>query len=84
MKSQLEPMKDVAKMLRCHEGLILKWFETKGELSSGIVEGFNTKAKLTVRKGYGFKSYKSLRIALLHQLGDRQLQSSPTDTAEQA
>ena len=32
--------------------------------------GFNTKAKLTTRKAFGFRTYKVHRIALLHQLGD--------------
>ncbi|MFM2218250.1 MAG: hypothetical protein RL240_2568, partial [Planctomycetota bacterium] len=41
------------KMLERHEPLLLNWFEARG-LSSGIVEGFNNKAKLTVRKSYGF------------------------------
>ena len=70
MRSKIEPMKDIAKMLRRHRGLILNWFEMKGTISSGIVEGFNTKAKLTTRKAFGFRSYKVQRIALLHQLGD--------------
>ena len=70
MRSKIEPMKEIAKMLRRHRGLILNWFEMNGTISAGIVEGFNTKAKLTIRKSYGFKSYKVLRIALLHQLGD--------------
>ena len=70
MRSKIEPMKDIAKMLKRHRGLILNWFEMKGTISAGIVEGFNTKAKLTTRKSFGFKSYKVQRIALLHQLGD--------------
>jgi hypothetical protein len=28
-------------MLRVHEPLILNWFQAKGELSSGTVEGMN-------------------------------------------
>ncbi|MDO5581382.1 MAG: transposase, partial [Planctomycetia bacterium] len=34
------------------------------------VEGFNNKAKLTMRKSYGFGSFKSLELALYHTLGD--------------
>jgi transposase len=69
MKSKLEPMKKVAKMLRSHKKLILNWFKAKGELSSGAVEGLNNKAKLAMRKAYGFKTLKCLKIALYHQLG---------------
>ena len=62
-------MKQVAKMLRRHKPKILNWFKAEGKLSSGVVEGFNTKAKLTIRKAYGFKSYKCAEIALYHTLG---------------
>ena len=41
MRSKLEPMKKVAKMLRKHRPLLLNWFRAKGQLSSGVVEGFN-------------------------------------------
>lgn len=69
MQSNLAPMKRVAKMLRSHKPLILNWFRAKGELSSGPVEGLNNKAKLTMRKAYGFKTLNCLQIALYHQLG---------------
>lgn len=70
MLSKIEPMKDVAKMLRRHKPLLLNWFKAKGQFSSGIVEGFNTKAKLTTRKAYGFRTYKCVEIALYHSLGN--------------
>ena len=69
MQSNLVPMKKVAKMLRKHKPLILNWFRAKGGLSSGPVEGLNNKAKLTMRKAYGFKTLNCLQIALYHQLG---------------
>ena len=70
MRSKLEPMKKVAKMMRKHHALIMNWFAAKGELSSGIVEGLNTNAKLTARKSYGFKSPEMQETALYHVLGD--------------
>ena len=70
MRSRLEPMKKVAKMLRNHEMLILNWFVAEGTLSSGAVEGMNLKAKNTMRKAYGFKSLESLQLAFYHTLGD--------------
>jgi transposase len=69
MRSKLEPMKRVAKMLRNHRALLLNWFRAKGQLSSGVVEGFNTKAKLTARKSFGFRTYHGAEIALYHALG---------------
>ena len=70
LKTNLEPMKKVAKMLCNHKQLILNWFKADGRLSSGTVEGFNLKAKLTMRKAYGYKSLKCLQTALYHTLGN--------------
>ena len=69
MRSKIKPMKKVAKMLRRHRPLLLNWFRAKKRFSSGIVEGFNTKAKLTTRKAYGFRTYHAAEIALYHTLG---------------
>lgn len=69
LQTDLEPMKKVARMLRNHKPMILNWFKAKGKLSSGAVEGLNLKAKLTIRKAYGFKSTKCLQVALYHTLG---------------
>lgn len=69
LQTDLKPMKKVASMLRNHKPLILNWFKAKGRLSSGAVEGLNLKAKLTMRKAYGFKTLKCLEIALYHTLG---------------
>jgi transposase len=69
LRSNIDPLKKVAKMLRRHKPLIMNWFEAKGELSSGAVEGLNLKAKLTMRKAFGFRTVKCLQIALYHALG---------------
>ncbi len=69
IRSKIEPMKKVAKMLRRHQPLLLNWFRAKGQLFSAVVEGFNNKAKLTTRKAYGFRTYHALEIALYHALG---------------
>ncbi|MDZ7840861.1 MAG: ISL3 family transposase [Gammaproteobacteria bacterium] len=70
MRSKIEPMKKVARMLRRHRPLLLNWFRAKGQLSSAVVEGFNNKAKLTTRKAFGFRTYHAMEIALYHALGD--------------
>jgi transposase len=69
MRSRIEPMKKIARMLRNHRELILNWFKAKGSISNGVVEGLNNKAKLTMRKSYGFRSPRVLEIALMHSLG---------------
>jgi len=68
-RSQLEPMKRVAHTLRNHRELLLNWFRAKGAFSSGVVEGFNNKVKLTTRKSYGFRTYDAVETALYHNLG---------------
>ena len=60
VKINQEPIEKVAKMLRKHKHLILNWFKADGRLSSGTVEGFNLKAKLTMRKAYSFAINPSL------------------------
>jgi len=69
MYSKIEPIKKQARSMRKHKPLILNWFKAKKQFSSGIVEGFNCKAKLTMRKAYGFRTFRGLEIALYHQMG---------------
>ena len=69
MRSHLEPMKRVARMLRAHEPLILNWFRAKGEISNGAVEGLNNKIRVVTRRSYGFRTYEAMEIALYHNLG---------------
>jgi transposase len=69
LRSRLVPMQKVARMLRRHRPLLLNWFRAKGTISGGAVEGFNNKAKLTMRKAFGFRTYPALELALYHTLG---------------
>ena len=70
MRSRLDPMKRVARMMRSHRELILNWFRARGALSNGIVEGFNGKARVTTKKAFGYRTCEALEIALYHTLGD--------------
>jgi len=69
MRSRIEPMKKVARMLRSHRELLLNWFRAKKQISGGIVEGFNNKAKVTTRRAYGFRTFRAAEVALYHTLG---------------
>ncbi len=69
MRSRIEPMKKVARTLRSHRALLLNYFRAKKQLSSGVVEGLNNKAKLTMRKSFGFRTFRVTEIALYHTLG---------------
>src|SRR5437762_9515086 len=69
MRSRIEPMKKIARTLRQHRELILNYFRAKKQFSSGVVEGLNNKAKVTMRKSYGFRTLRITELALYHSLG---------------
>ncbi len=66
---RIEPMKKIARSLREHRKVILNYFRAQKLLSSGVVEGLNNKAKVTMRKSYGFRTFRCLELALDHSLG---------------
>jgi len=69
LRSRLEPMEKVERMLRTHEELLLNWFRAKGEISSGVVESLNNKIRVVTRRSYGFRTFDAMEIALYHTLG---------------
>jgi transposase len=69
MRSRIEPMKKFARTVRNHRELLLNYFRARKQFSSGVIEGLNNKAKLTMRKAYGFRSFQATELALYHVLG---------------
>ena len=69
MRSRLEPMKKFARTIRAHRELLLNYFRARKAYSSGVIEGLNNKAKVTMRKAYGFRTFGMMEIALYHALG---------------
>jgi transposase len=69
LRSRLEPVKRVARMLRAHPTLLLNWFRARNQLCTGATEGLNNRLKLTLRKAYGFRTFRAAEIALYHTLG---------------
>jgi transposase len=69
MRSSIGPMKKIARSMRQHRELILNYFRAQKLFSSGVVEGLNNKAKVTMRKSYGFRTFRCLELALYHSLG---------------
>jgi transposase len=80
MRSRIGPMKKIGRSLRRHRHLILNWCRARGTISAGVVEGFNGKAKLTIRKAFGFRTPQGIEIALFHVLGRLPEPSSLTDS----
>ena len=69
LRSRLEPMKRVARMLRSHRELLGNYFRAKKLYSSGVVEGMNLKCDMVKRRSYGMRTFKCLEITLLHNMG---------------
>jgi transposase len=69
LRSRIEPVKRLARTLRTHEPLLLNWFRAQKKISSGVTEGLNNRLKLTLRKSYGFRTFRAAEIALYHTLG---------------
>lgn len=70
MRSRIEPMQRIARMLRSHKPLILNWFRARGLVSTGAVEGMNNKLKVITRRAFGFRTFRATEVALYHTLGD--------------
>ncbi len=77
IRSRLEPMKKVARMLRAHEELLLNHFHAKRQYHSGVVEGLNNKARVSLAHGYGHRSSEILKLVLYHSLGKLPKPHSP-------
>ena len=69
MRSRLEPLKKFARTVRNHRELLLNYFRARKAFSSGIIEGLNNKAKVTMRKAYGYRTFKMVELSLYHVLG---------------
>jgi len=69
MRSRLEPVKKIARMLRRHKPLILNWFRARGMISAGPTEGMNNKLKVITRRAFGLRTFKATEVALYHTMG---------------
>jgi len=67
-RSNLDPLKKVARSLTAHRSLLLNYFTAKRHFSSGVVEGLNAKVKLTMKRSYGFRTENARQVALYHAL----------------
>jgi transposase len=63
-RSELPEVKKLRKTLLKWRTEILNYF--KYRITNARTEGFNNKAKLVKRRGYGYKSFKNYRLRLLH------------------
>jgi transposase len=69
MRSRIEPMTKVARMLRQHEELLLNYFPAKRQYRSAMVEGMNLKARVSLARSFRHRSFDVLQLVLYHNLG---------------
>ena len=69
LRSRIAPIKKFARTVRHHRELLLNYFRARKEFSSGIIEGLNNKAKVTMRKAYGYRTFRIAELSLYHVLG---------------
>ena len=70
LRSRLEPIRKVARMMRSHHDLLMNYFRAKREYNSAVVEGLNNKARVALCRSYGHRSFEVLQLVLYHNLGD--------------
>jgi transposase len=76
MRSRIEPVKRFARIVRAHRELLLNYFRAKKQFSSGVIEGLINKAKVTLRKAYGYRTFRIAVSASRRQLPEPRLAKS--------
>ena len=78
-------MKKFARTVRAHRELVLNYFRARKQFSSGVIEGLNNKAKVSMRKAYGFRTFHATELALYRVLGmpRSDLMDSPATTVSE-
>ena len=66
-----------------HRELILNYFRAQKTAFQRRLEGLNNKAKVTMRKSYGFRTFRALELALYHSLGKLPEPESPTISSDE-
>ena len=67
-RSQLEPMKDLAKTVKKHEEGILRWFHSR--MTNGLLEGINGLVQAAKRKTRGYRNVQNL-IAMVYMTANK-------------
>ena len=68
LRCQLEPMKEVAKMIQKHYDGIIQWFTS--HLNNGLLEGINSLFQAAKRKARGYRSEKNI-VAMIYLLAGK-------------
>ena len=68
MRSKVEPMKEVAKMIRSHLDGIVSWARTRQ--TNGFLEAFNGLFQAAKRKARGYGRFKTIRTVIFLLIGN--------------
>src|SRR4051794_34087626 len=83
MRSRIEPMKNIARSLRHHRELILNYFRAQKLLSSGVVEGLNNKANVTLRKSTVSAPSAASNLRSITHLASCPSRNRPTNSSDE-
>ena len=75
IRSQLEPVKKVARMFKRHLDNIVTFFEH--HLSNGSIEGLNNKIQSLVKKACGYRNLERFKTDIFFHLGGLSLYPAP-------
>jgi len=50
-------------------GVVAQLLQAQKQFSSGVIEGLNNKAKITLRKAYDYRTFRTAELSLHHVLG---------------
>lgn len=75
IRSQLEPVKKVARMFKRHLDNIVTFFQHR--LSNGSIEGLNNKIQSLVKKAYGYRNRERFKTDIFFHLGGLNLYPLP-------
>jgi transposase len=67
IRSKLEPVKKVARMVKSHLRNIVSYF--KYHLTNAALEGINNKVQALIKKAYGYRNKKRFKIDILFHCG---------------
>lgn len=67
IRCRLEPVKKVARMLKCHLDRILSWF--RHHISNGMAEGYNSRIQSIKTAARGFRNFANYRTRILFFCG---------------
>jgi transposase len=79
MRSRIDPLKKVARMLARHLEGLLNYFEHR--ITNAIAEGFNSRIQARKAAARGFRSFKNYRTRILFFCGKLNLSPSVSSLA---